>query len=71
MAMNKLKAIVFACLLLSISLEVSAQFPAKYWVRFSDKNNSPYSVGIPSAYLSAKSGDRNRLYRFASKSNIY
>jgi serine protease AprX len=32
-----------------------AQFPGKYWVKFKDKNFSPYSVGIPSAYLSARS----------------
>jgi serine protease AprX len=53
--MNKIKTIIFACLLLSITNELLAQFPGKYWVKFKDKNFSPYSVGIPSAYLSARS----------------
>ncbi len=53
--MNKIKTIIFACLLLSITNELLAQFPGKYWVKFKDKNFSPYSVGIPSSYLSARS----------------
>lgn len=53
--MNKIKTIILACLLLSITNELLAQFPGKYWVKFKDKNYSPYSVGIPSAYLSARS----------------
>jgi hypothetical protein len=55
MDMNKIKTIIFACLLFSITNELLAQFPGKYWVKFKDKNFSPYSVGIPSAYLSARS----------------
>lgn len=55
MDLNKLKTIVLTCLLFSIVNELSAQIPGKYWVRFKDKNFSPYSVGIPSAYLSARS----------------
>jgi hypothetical protein len=53
--MNKIKTIIFACLLLSITNELLAQFPGKYWVKFKDKNFSPYSVGIPNSYLSARS----------------
>jgi hypothetical protein len=55
MDMNKIKTIIFACLLFSIATNYLAQFPGKYWVKFKDKNFSPYSVGIPSAYLSARS----------------
>ena len=55
MDMNKIKTLIFACLLLSISFELSAQFPGKYWVKFTDKNGSPYTVGNPSAYLSTRS----------------
>ncbi|MES2764127.1 MAG: S8 family peptidase [Bacteroidota bacterium] len=53
--MNKIKAIVITCLLFSVFSDVYAQFPGKYWVKFKNKNSSPYSVGIPSAYLSARS----------------
>lgn len=55
MDMNKIKTIILACLLLSITNELLAQFPAKYWVKFKDKNSSPYSIGTPSAYLTARS----------------
>jgi serine protease AprX len=55
MDMNKLKTIAFACILLSITNELFAQFPAKYWVNFTDKNGSPYTIGNPSAYLTARS----------------
>lgn len=55
MDMNKIKTLLFACLLIAFTNESFAQFPAKYWVKFKDKNNSPYSIGIPSAYLSARS----------------
>lgn len=34
---------------------IYAQFPGKYFVKFSDKNGSPYSISNPSAFLSAKS----------------
>lgn len=53
--MNKLKTIAIACLLFSTIIDLNAQFPNKYWVRFTDKNGSPYTVGNPSAYLSARS----------------
>ncbi len=53
--MNKIKTIIFACLLLSITNELLAQFPGKYWVKFTDKNGSPYTIGNPSAYLTARS----------------
>lgn len=43
------------CLLFSTIIDLNAQFPNKYWVRFTDKNGSPYTVGNPSAYLSARS----------------
>lgn len=55
MDMNKIKTIIFFCLLLSLSYELSAQFPSKYWVKFTDKNGSPYTIGNPSAFLTARS----------------
>lgn len=53
--MNKLKTIAIACLLFSTLTDLYAQFPGKYWVRFTDKNGSPYTIGNPGAYLSARS----------------
>jgi serine protease AprX len=44
-------------LLLFIFIEVfsaKAQPPPKYWIEFTDKNGSPYSISTPSAYLSAR-----------------
>ena len=32
--------------------------PDKYWVKFTDKNNSPYSINNPEAFLSQKAIDR-------------
>ncbi|HRS54215.1 MAG TPA: S8 family serine peptidase [Bacteroidales bacterium] len=36
--------------------------PSKYWVMFTDKNNSPYSISNPSAFLSQKAIDRRLKY---------
>lgn len=55
MDLNKIKTIVLTCVLYSLTSSLQAQTSTKYWVRFKDKNFSPYSVGIPSAYLSARS----------------
>lgn len=41
------------------SIFLSAQVaPDKYWVRFTDKNNSPYSINNPEEFLSQKAIDR-------------
>lgn len=55
MESNKIKMSIIAIFLVMCFGSIKAQFPAKYWVRFSDKNGSPYSVGNPSAFLSARS----------------
>lgn len=55
MATNKLKITVAIFCFIALSLSLKAQFPAKYWVKFTDKNGSPYSVSTPTAYLSARS----------------
>lgn len=42
-----------------ISLSLNGQVaPDKYWVRFTDKNNSPYSVDEPLEFLSQRAIDR-------------
>ena len=39
--------------------------PEKYWIQFTDKNNSPYSISNPSAFLSQRAIDR-RTNQFIS-----
>ncbi len=55
MESNKLKTIIIACILSSFASAAKAQTFTKYWVKFKDKNGSPYTIGNPSAYLSARS----------------
>lgn len=55
MVTNKIKAIIFLSLIICSASALMAQFPAKYWVKFTDKNGSPYSISSPNAFLSAKS----------------
>lgn len=55
MESNKIKLSIITVLILFCFNPLKAQFPAKYWVRFSDKNGSPYSISNPSAFLSARS----------------
>ena len=48
--------------LLGIPVLRAQTAPGKYWVRFTDKNNSPYSLSRPEEFLSWKCiGRRNRL----------
>ncbi|MGZ3865342.1 MAG: S8 family peptidase [Bacteroidia bacterium] len=37
----------------------------RYWVAFKDKNGSPYSVGNPSQFLSARAINRRALHNYA------
>jgi len=55
--MNKLSLILLLCTAGFLNTCFS-QTPNKFWVRFTDKNNSPYSVSTPTAYLSAKAIQR-------------
>ena len=46
-------------LLLTVSLFAQAQVATDlYWVQFTDKNNSPYSIDNPEAYLSQRALQR-------------
>lgn len=55
MDLNKIKTLFIACILCSFASSLQAQTFTKYWVKFKNKNGSPYTVGNPSAYLTAKS----------------
>ncbi len=43
--------------------------PEKYWIMLTDKNNSPYSLSNPSAFLSQKSIDRRIKYGISFQQN--
>ena len=54
--MNKL---LLSVLIVFLFNTVFAQvYPDKYYVQFTDKNNSPYSINNPDEFLSQKSIDR-------------
>lgn len=48
--------LLFFCLMAVQGFSQTA--PGKYWVQFTDKNNSPYSIHQPSAFLSQKCIER-------------
>ncbi len=43
--------------------------PNKYWIKFTDKNNSPYSVNSPEAFLSQRALDRRTKQGITIKEN--
>ncbi len=54
-----MKIIITIITAVLLSCLVSAQVaPDKYWVRFTDKDDSPYSIENPEAFLSQKAIDR-------------
>ena len=54
-----MKKLSFILLFLTISLITSAQIATNiYWVQFTDKDNSPYSIDNPEAYLSPRALQR-------------
>ncbi len=54
-----MKKLVFFLSILLFFSEVQGQIaPGKYFVKFTDKNNSPYSINNPSEYLSQRAIDR-------------
>ncbi len=61
--MKKISVLLF---LLQLSFILFSQVaPDKYWVKFTDKNNSPYSVNNPEAFLSQKAIDRRLAHGIA------
>ncbi len=54
-----MKNTLLLLLLLVVSVFAEAQIASNiYWVQFTDKNDSPYSLDIPEAYLSQRALDR-------------
>ncbi len=54
--MKRMSTLLLMALLSTILFSQVA--PDKYWVRFTDKNNSPYSINNPEQFLSQKAIDR-------------
>lgn len=42
-----------------------AQAPTKYWIKFKDKNGTPYTISNPGAFLTQRSVDRRTTYGIA------
>ena len=54
-----MKKLAFLLLVLAVSVIAEAQIATDiYWVQFIDKNNSPYSIDNPEAYLSSRALQR-------------
>lgn len=52
------KYIYIIVFLLAFTTFVSGQATYKYWIQFTDKNNTPYSLESPNDYLSARAIER-------------
>lgn len=61
------KALLF--FVVSIAVFSAEAQPPKYWIEFTDKNGSPYSITNPSAYLSARAIARRTKYGIPVKLN--
>lgn len=57
-----MKRILFLFLALVCIAETNAQTQYKYWIVFTDKNGSPYSLSNPSAFLSQRAIYRRTKY---------
>lgn len=66
MEIKKKIFLLFAFLTLS---SYSQTAPTKFWIQFTDKNNSPYSVSTPSQFLSQRAIDRRTKFTIAIQQN--
>lgn len=55
------KLVVFAVFII-VGIATFGQKPIKYWIQFTDKSNSHYSITNPSAFLSQRSIDRRTQF---------
>ena len=62
---NKLLAFSLIILAFAFHENVSAQKSSKYYIGFTDKNNSPYSVNAPEKFLSQRSIEKRRKFGIA------
>ncbi len=68
--MNKIRLILIGFFWL-VFLQATAQTvaPFKYFIQFTDKNNSPYSISHPEAFLSVRALARRAAHGIAIKEN--
>lgn len=57
-----MKKIILLSFLTVIVLSAAAQNPAKYWVAFKDKANSPYSIERPEEFLSPRAIEKRHRF---------
>jgi serine protease AprX len=61
LVMNKI-GVLFFSLLISIGISQQLRAQKKYWVKFTDKTGTPYSISNPSAFLTQKSINRRTAF---------
>lgn len=59
------RTIIFSIITLLFVTAVSAQSPAKYWVAFTDKKGTPYSIDKPEAFLSPRAIELRKAHGIA------
>ena len=59
------RTIIFSIITLLFATAVFAQTPAKYWVAFTDKKGTPYSIDKPEAFLSPRAIELRRAHGIA------
>src|SRR5581483_4495376 len=64
-----MKKALFILFIFIEAFSLKAQPPSKYWIEFTDKNSSPYSIATPSAYLSARAIARRTKFSIPIKLN--
>jgi len=64
-----MKKLLFLLLALGVTGISEAQMTAKYWITFTDKNGSPYSISNPSAYLSQRAIHRRAKFSIPVQMN--
>jgi serine protease AprX len=50
--------LLFICIIISTAETFSQTYPNRYWIRFTDKNNNPYSLDRPEEFLSERAIQR-------------
>ncbi len=58
MVLNKMNFKLILLSLITVCYFAQAQSPKKYWIRFTNKTGTPYSINNPSTFLTQKSIDR-------------
>ncbi|MDR0969068.1 MAG: S8 family serine peptidase [Lentimicrobiaceae bacterium] len=66
--MKYLKLTFLLCFTFSFALQAQIA-PDKYWIQFTDKDNSPYSIDNPSAFLSERALERRERQEIAIEEN--